>query len=497
MKKFLIRSGVAPTEIREPEEMILHNLIGGNVGNLIYAYSIYRNLMTENVEIIPDKYRINENDADKINEEYDAYIIPLADAFRDTFVNNLKKYTKLFKRLNIPVIIIGVGVKAPLEKDVTQGFSFDKEVREFVEAVLERSSIIGVRGQSTADYLSSLGFQEGKDHMVIGCPSMYTFGRELKIKDVELNENSVVSLNSSKLSPDNILNFITDIAEDFNNYYFIPQWMKEFKMTYIGNEKLGINTDFYPNTVGHKFYEEGKVRFPLNAKKWIDFLGFVDLAVGARLHGNITATIAGTPSLLLTKDTRMKELADYHNLTHIEAKDLKKGTKLKDIIGELDFHSPEKVHKENFDKFIWFLNKNGLDHIYNYQYENQVPLDKKIASIDLPNLIKPINKLSSSEISKRIINYQRVENDKIQKLKEDKKELNNKTNEQISKIKSELNRKNKIIDELISNESKLNNEIKNKDKDIKKLQRNLNRKSVKIGLKFGDSLAMLKKKIKK
>ena len=51
MKRYLIRSGIAPNEIKAPEEMILNNLIGGNIGNLIYAYSIYRNLTTENVEI--------------------------------------------------------------------------------------------------------------------------------------------------------------------------------------------------------------------------------------------------------------------------------------------------------------------------------------------------------------------------------------------------------------------------------------------------------------
>ncbi len=146
MKRYLIRSGIAPNEIKAPEEMILNNLIGGNIGNLIYAYSIYRNLTTENVEIVPDRYRINENDADYINKNYDAYIIPLADAFRDTFVASLKAYTKLFKKLNIPVIVIGAGVKAPIDKNVEDGFSFDKEVKDFVNAVLERSNIIGLRG---------------------------------------------------------------------------------------------------------------------------------------------------------------------------------------------------------------------------------------------------------------------------------------------------------------------------------------------------------------
>src|SRR5699024_4340902 len=178
MKKYLIRSGIAATEIKRPEEMILKNLIGGNIGNLIYAYSIYRNLMTEDVEIIPDRYRIDEKDADMINKNYDAYIIPLADAFRESFVENLKKYTRLFEKLTIPVIVIGVGIKAPVNKNVKDGFSFDKEVKEFVKAVLKRSNIVGVRGQITADYLSYLGFVEGVDHTVIGCPSMYAFGRE-------------------------------------------------------------------------------------------------------------------------------------------------------------------------------------------------------------------------------------------------------------------------------------------------------------------------------
>ncbi|WP_353853509.1 polysaccharide pyruvyl transferase family protein [Tetragenococcus halophilus] len=44
----------------------------------------------------------------------------------------------------------------------------------------------------------------------------------------------------------------------------------------------------------------------MNAKSWIDFLKKPDLAVGSRLHGNITATIAGTPSLLIPKDARMR-----------------------------------------------------------------------------------------------------------------------------------------------------------------------------------------------
>src|SRR5699024_11303644 len=96
------------------------------------------------------------------------------------------------------------------------GFSFDKEVKDFINAVLERSNIIGVRGQITADYLNYLGFTEGVDHTVIGCPSMYTFGRDLKIKELNLKENSSIALSSSKLSPEHVLKFITSVSDDLD-----------------------------------------------------------------------------------------------------------------------------------------------------------------------------------------------------------------------------------------------------------------------------------------
>src|SRR5699024_5336539 len=132
----------------------------------------------------------SDKKAEEINRNYDCYVIPFADAFRPTFIPLLKKYTKLIKKLSIPVIIVGVGLRAPFEPKLNEGFPFDNDVREFVSAVLEKSSMIGVRGQITADYLTRLGFEEEKDHTVIGCPSMYSFGSHLKIKELSLSKES-------------------------------------------------------------------------------------------------------------------------------------------------------------------------------------------------------------------------------------------------------------------------------------------------------------------
>ena len=47
MRRILIRAGMLPTEQFDYIDMIERNLLGSNVGNLVYQYSIVRMLMTD------------------------------------------------------------------------------------------------------------------------------------------------------------------------------------------------------------------------------------------------------------------------------------------------------------------------------------------------------------------------------------------------------------------------------------------------------------------
>ncbi len=415
--------------------MIVRNSIGGNVGNLVYAYSVFRTLMTEGTTITPDYYRINAADAEQINEKYDMYIIPLADAFREDFVPSLRKYTQLIKKLTIPVVVIGVGLRAPFEPKLNEGFPFDEDVKAFVSAVLERSNMIGVRGEITAKYLSRLGFREGIDHTVIGCPSMYAFGRELKIRDTTITPESMVTVNSSRLSPKHVLDFITRSMKEFPNHYFIPQWRKEMILTYAGAPAIAKPADNYPVSMEDPAYQNDRVRFFLNVPTWLDFLKQADLSFGARLHGNIAAAIAGTPSLLLPKDARMRELAEYHQLTHIMANEITEQTKLSELIETLDFHKPEKRQAQNFDHFISFLNQNELDHIYKEKaIPDTVPFDEKLSNTKLLSPVTTVSGCSSTETAKRWEALMALENAKKEKTIKD---LKNK----VKKYQGTLNRK--------------------------------------------------------
>ena len=87
MKNLLIRAGMSPLDSFDAATVINRNSIGRNVGNLVYQYGVCRTLWTDQVEsITPNYYKSLQDKADEINEKYDAFIIPLADAFRADFM---------------------------------------------------------------------------------------------------------------------------------------------------------------------------------------------------------------------------------------------------------------------------------------------------------------------------------------------------------------------------------------------------------------------------
>lgn len=480
MRKILMRSGMTPFDNFSPSKVILKNSIGGNCGNLVFAYSIYRALMTEGTEIDSTYYRLDYTDSeiDKINEEYDLIVMPLADGFREDFEEKLQAHTRLIRRLKIPAIVIGVGLRAPFEPDLYNGFPFDGAVKKFMDAVLEKSAIVGVRGQITSDYLSSLGYIEGLHHMVIGCPSMYMFGRDLNIRDTNITSDSFVCINNSIISPKNVLDFIERSSGEFSNGYFIPQRINELKLTYFGIPLSDINDKInYPNSIEHYLYRQDRVRFFINFREWNKFISKADFTFGARIHGSIASVISGTPSLSIPKDARTREIAEYHNLTRVNYTEINSDTSIWDLIEKADFKAPMKNHKRNFENYRKFLKINDLENIFeNDGSPINTPFDRKIAKAELQPPLTTYNSCSIHERIMRTNEYVRYSNGIVKRLSE----RLNKQAETKTLLKARIADKNKLI----SDKEKI---IADKDKII-------NLKSVRLALKLSKIVRKFKGK---
>ena len=370
MRRILMRGAVSPLIRQKEIEVMVRDYIGTNSGNLLYAYGVFRTLLTEDTMIDMDHYavegrRFSEEDIEYINSEYDAYVLPMADAFRDDFRNKLLYYSQFFSKLTIPCYIIGVGLKAEYEPKLKDGFSFDEEVRSFISAALNKSVLVGVRGSITGEYLSLLGFKEERDYTVIGCPSVYTYGAKLSQRKLQISEDSRISLNGGYVQPDEpVTKYLYDIANRYPNYQYVAQRTAELRTLCIGVPNSTIEDSYYPWGIEQKFYKENRVKFFVSAEAWIQNMHHIDFSIGTRLHGNIAAVLGGAPALFIPIDSRMRELVEYHGFPQMPRHLFNTKCSLEEIVEKVDMESYMGYQAHNFRHFIDFLNSNKLKHIY-------------------------------------------------------------------------------------------------------------------------------------
>jgi len=500
-KRILMRACCSPKENYSTLEVIKNNYIWNNIGNMLFPYSLFKILSCKGAEI--DAYRdISSKDADYINKNYDCFVIPLANAFRDTFMNELSILTDLIKKLEIPCVCIGVGLQAPVQPDSTTKYPFDEEVKEFCSELLKRSTTIGVRGAITKRYLMNLGIDDSRID-VIGFPSMYMNGREIKIdKKGKLHTDSVICMNAHSGVPIEILQSFNDIRNRFHNNYFIPQEMHELKLVYAGVPFENVPEE-YMSKPTDKIYIDGNCRMFTSVPSWLEFLSNADFSIGCRIHGNIAAILAGVPTLVLAPDSRVEELAEFHGIPYMLAKDYTTKMSIEELYKNLDFEKLYEVQPKNFDNFINFLNKNKIDHIYNY--DGVSTFDEIIKNTKFNPPVKPISLLNSEEIARRLNDYNlwmyKRENWFRNKIKQEEKLKE----QEIIKYKNELEQQEKLKEkEIIKYKNELEQQEKLKEKEItkhknkvKKQEKILNYKSVKIAIKVHNTAVKIKKIIRR
>src|SRR5699024_8367089 len=119
MSRILVRAAKRPWVPVSPESVLAQNVIATNIGNLLFGQSVMRALSTPENHVVPNAYLggrsgVTEDYIDRINTEFDHFAIPLANAFRPSFIPNLQRLSSIIEKLDIPVTVIGVGSQHPL-----------------------------------------------------------------------------------------------------------------------------------------------------------------------------------------------------------------------------------------------------------------------------------------------------------------------------------------------------------------------------------------------
>lgn len=401
MTRILMRGGKSPFEIIDPVVAIDDNLIANNSGNLLFAHSVFKSLSVPHATIDVTRYKVPDPSmADEINEKYDLFVMPFANAFRKSFEKQLKAHTALIKKLKIPCVVIGIGAQTDLSLSLMKGSPIDDSVKEFTAAILDKSAVIGVRGDVTREYLNNLGFRAVE---TIGCPSMYLNGENLVVqkKVRQLDEDSLVTVNITNNQKPPVGSFFHRVLRDHPKSDYITQDIEDAKLLLWGKPRKEAGTDdLIPASLDSPFIDTGAARFFTDVTTWVSYMKDKHFTVGTRIHGNVFSLLAGTPGFVIAHDSRTLELSQYYDIPHIRGDQITERTSARDLYEMADYGPLMKGHPGRFDKYKSFLEKNGVEHVYQNS-KNATAFDEKIANIKFPEPIDVIT--SSNNFRQRIV----------------------------------------------------------------------------------------------
>ncbi|WP_335937403.1 polysaccharide pyruvyl transferase family protein [Streptomyces sp. PTD5-9] len=389
-KRILLRSGKSPYDVVPVERALHEDVFATNAGNLIFSDAAHKILETPHTEVVSNGIATRVADADRINSEYDVFVVPLANAFRPSFERQLERLTQLITKLRIPVVVPGVGAQTGVDYSAERLRPMKDTVYAFVSAVLDHSASIGVRGEFTERYLRDMGF---RDVDVIGCPSMFLNGPELDVRESgrPLGPDSRIAVNGSHeaVRKQKLGRVIDRAHARYPHLRFIGQNLSDARQLHwrdLSHPNASVTA--IPTHPDHPMYREGKVRVYIDPTTWMDDLRGFDFSFGSRIHGNIAALLAGTPATVLCGDSRTLELCRYFDIPHRMLAEVPTDIDPAQLHADADFGPLRRGHRERFDRFMGFLDRNGLENTFEHG-DGGAAFEARMSALAFPPGIRP------------------------------------------------------------------------------------------------------------
>lgn len=393
MSRILLRSGKDPFTPVSAEATLAQDVMNTNVGNYLFQHAVHRSLSVPGAEIVSNSTLsetrpATEEEIARVNEEFDLFVVPLANAFRPEFAERLANLTSLVRGLRIPVVVVGVGAQTTADLDGGPLAPLAAGVKDFVSAVLDRSSSIGVRGDFTRSYLSDLGFR-GDQVTVIGCPSLFLRGEgfSLPAPGGRLTAASRIAVNVTPGVP-HLGAFLKANLDRYPGLRYLGQDRADLELLLWARDPAVVDPDL-PLHTAHRMYREDRVLMYLDGWSWIEDLATYDFAFGTRFHGNVAAVLAGTRAVLLTHDSRTVELADYHELPRRRVSDLTTGGDVAELFESCDVGPFNKAYPDRLARYAAFLDGNGLPHVHDSGADAE-EFDRRVTSVHFPGPVRSL-----------------------------------------------------------------------------------------------------------
>ncbi len=328
-----------------------------NTGNKVWMQGIISEISTPENELVFYK---KEMSPEQINDEFDMVLLSTANLFCKNFLDEMKYYTKIFRKIKIPIYVISCGAQANSYDDIKQ---LCKEIKdtaaEFISTIYQTGGEFGVRGYFTKEVFDGI---ISNSAVVTGCPSLFQNGRNLSISLDKVSEKDFKPVFNG------ILPYRPSIFSRYANSIYIDQ-NEYFDELYRPHFWDNIGVDF--KGIGSLIKKYGIERLLLLAQdriqlfaditEWHEYLlsnGF-NFSFGSRIHGNIMSLLCGIPVVICARDSRTREMAEFYDIPYFVTNKLCKQT-IYDIYEKVDYTKFNETFPDKYDAFQSFLVQHGI-----------------------------------------------------------------------------------------------------------------------------------------
>ncbi len=276
---------------------------------------------------------------------------------------------KNIERARLPVVVFGLGSQAPLNGPFE--FSVATETIRLLRVISDHSRKVAVRGAFTADACAKLGV---KNVEVVGCQSIFwhrspqfdwTLFDPIAAAPDKIAFNfsdaqaEAALINQAMSNGFDVIGQGDGAEEDLKSQNCEASRSTALKFSWDVMEAIKkslIDRAQYESRVRNHFFQ---FRRP---EAWIDHMRRYCFSYGTRLHGNMTAIIAGVRSLWIVHDMRTKELCDHFCLPWVELAEVRAGAGLQALFDRADYSECHKAYPDRYRTLFDYVEKAGLPH---------------------------------------------------------------------------------------------------------------------------------------
>lgn len=325
-----------------------------NSGNCFFFYAFEKLLRQRG---IPYECSVSY-DSNYINDNFCCVIELRANIFSKN-TSCLDYYYTLLKGVKVPIFFLTTGIQLNNKSEFHDFIKVigDKSKR-LIDLVYMSGGEFALRGEYSKYFFDKLGTNSAQ---VTGCVSM-----------LEADRNLIVS--NEKISKECFRPMLNGHNDELKQDFYVKSLKKYITAEYFDQDQFayalyGSKHRDYVSLVrqctafGVDLLKEKRVNLFYSIPEWKSYIKnrSFNFSFGSRIHGSILPLTQGIPSLVHSKDLRVKELCDFYSIPYIENQEIKDD--LFDLYLKTDYTEFNKNFASKYDLIKNFIEKNIIENL--------------------------------------------------------------------------------------------------------------------------------------